>query len=229
MTTDPTALALHCRGLTKDHGEGRGLAALDLDVPAGQRLAIVGHNGSGKTTLLRLVAGLSEPSAGEATVFGAPAGSLAARADVAYLGDQPTFYDDLSLREHLQFVAGLYDAQPDPDRAEHLLTTLGLNARADDLPTRFSRGLRQKAALAVALVRTSRLLLVDEPFVGLDAAGRQALVSLIDDEARRGTTVIMATHDRQLAATAQRVVVLTDGALVHDGTVDDLETFMGPL
>lgn len=230
MTTDHTmSLAVRCRALHKDHGEGRGLGSVDLEVPAGQRLAIVGHNGSGKTTLLRLLAGLGEATSGEAWVFGTPVGEMQARADVAYVGDQPTFYDDLSLREHLQLVGGLFGAEPQTERIDHLLATLGLAARADDLPTRFSRGLRQKAALAVALARPFRLLLIDEPFVGLDAAGRQALLDLIDQASDDGATVVMATHDRQLAATAGRVVVLAEGAIVHDGTADDLETFMGAL
>lgn len=229
MTDDDRDLALWCRGLSKDHGEGRGLQAVDLDVPAGQRLAIVGHNGSGKTTLLRVVAGLSEPTSGDVRVFGEPAGSLAARAHVAYVGDQPVFYDDLSLREHLHYVGGLFGADPDLDRATHLLDALGLAERADDLPTRFSRGLRQKAALAVGLARPYRLLLIDEPFVGLDAAGRHALITLIDEAVGHGATVVMATHDRQLASTAQRLVVLADGSVAHDGPVTELETFMGPL
>lgn len=229
MTNGDDERALRCRALAKDHGEGRGLAPLDLDVPAGQRVAIVGHNGSGKTTLLRMIAGLSEPTSGVAQVFGAEPGSLQARASVAYVGDQPAFYDDLSLREHLVYVGGLHGAGDDTDTHRHLLDVFGLSARADDLPTRFSRGLRQKAALAVALARPFRLLLIDEPFVGLDQVGRRALIGLIDEATARGATVVMATHDRDLAATAQRLVVLADGAMIHDGGVHDLEAFMGAL
>jgi ABC-2 type transport system ATP-binding protein len=229
MTIDDGEMALRCRALAKDHGEGRGLAPLDLDIPMGQRVTIVGHNGSGKTTLLRMIAGLSEPTSGEAQVFGAAPGSLPARAAVAYVGDQPAFYDDLSLREHLVYVGGLHGAGHDTDTHQHLLDVFGLDARADDLPTRFSRGLRQKAALAVALARPFQLLLIDEPFVGLDQAGRRALMVLIDEAAAQGATVIIATHDRDLAATAQRLVVLADGVMIHDGDVGDLEAFMGAL
>lgn len=229
MTMGDGEAALRCRGLAKDHGEGRGLAPLDLEIPSGQRVAIVGHNGSGKTTLLRMIAGLSEPTGGDVMVFGASAGTLQARADVAYVGDQPAFYDDLSLREHLVYVGGLHGAGDDTATHDHLLDVFGLQARADDLPTRFSRGLRQKAALAVALARPFRLLLIDEPFVGLDQAGRRALIALIDEAAARGATVVVATHDRDLAATAQRLVVLADGMMIHDGDVGDLEAFMGAL
>jgi len=229
MTRDDRAVALRCTALHKDHGEGRGLRSVDLEVPAGQCVAIVGHNGSGKTTLLRIAAGLGEATSGEVSVFGTPAGDLAARAAVAYVGDQPTFYDDLTLGEHLRFVGGLHGAEPDEDRVDRLLTTLGLVPRADDLPAHFSRGLRQKAALALALARPFRLLLIDEPFVGLDASGRQALLELIGEARAGGATVIMATHDLGLAGTAQRVVVLAEGSIVHDGTPDDLGAFMGPL
>lgn len=221
--------AVQCSNLTKDHGEGRGLICLDLAVAEGERVAVVGHNGSGKTTLMRLLAGLAEPTSGDAWVFGHRAGSLDARRDVAYVGDQPTFYDDLSLRQHLVFVGGLYGDTPTVHHHDHLLEVLGLAARADDLPTRFSRGLRQKAALAVALARPFRLLLIDEPFVGLDATGRRALLGLLDDASDRGVTVITATHDRELAATARRLVVLGEGRLTHDGPIDDLEAFMSTL
>jgi ABC-type multidrug transport system ATPase subunit len=228
MTVNDQA-AVQCRNLTKDHGEGRGLMGLDLDIAEGERVAVVGHNGSGKTTLMRLVAGLSEPTAGEAWVFGHVAGSLDARGDVAYVGDQPTFYDDLSLRQHLVYVGGLYGGRCEAANHDHLLESLGLTARADDLPNRFSRGLRQKAALAVALARPFRLLLIDEPFVGLDSAGRRALLGLLDDASGRGVTVVTATHDRELAATARRLVVLGEGRVLHDGSIDDLEAFMSAL
>lgn len=228
MTVDEHS-AVRCRNLTKDHGQGRGLVGLDLDIAQGERVAIVGHNGSGKTTLMRLLAGLAQPTSGEAWVLGHAAGSLDARRDVAYVGDQPTFYDDLSLRQHLVFVGGLHGDAPMVHHHDHLLEVLGLSARADDLPTRFSRGLRQKAALAVALARPFRLLLIDEPFVGLDAAGRRALLALLDDASRRDVTVVTATHDAELAATAGRLVVLDEGHLSHDGPIDDLETFMNAL
>ncbi len=214
--TEPSALALRCRHLTKDHGEGRGLSPLDLEIAAGEDVALIGHNGSGKTTLIRMVAGLSEPSSGTLEVFGETPGSLSARAATSYLGDTPTFFDDLTVREHLAYLGGLHGVEDAPERGERLLERLGLRARGDDLPTRFSRGLRQKAAIALALVRPMRLLLVDEPFVGLDDAGRRALVALLDEFHHDGVTVIVATHDPELAARATRRIELADGVVMSD-------------
>ena len=146
---------------------------------------LLGHNGSGKTTLLRMAAGLLEPSAGTATILGSPVGTLDARAATSYLGDQPVFYDDLSVWEHLEYIAKLHGHDEWEPHATDLLETLGLFDRRDDLPMTFSRGLRQKAAIALAFIRPFELLLVDEPFVGLDRTGRDALLDLFRPGARR--------------------------------------------
>ena len=116
-------------------------------------MALVGHNGSGKTTLLKMVAGLLDPTAGTIRIGGQPAGSQAARRSMSWLGDSPTFYDDLSLWEHLEYVARLHGVDEWDQTAADLLGHLGLYDRADDLPNTFSRGLRQKAAIALAFVR----------------------------------------------------------------------------
>ena len=215
MTSGPP-LAVSCRELAKDHGEGRGLETLDLEVRAGEHVALVGHNGSGKTTLIRLLAGLSDPSEGDVEVFGSPPGTIEARAVTSYLGDSPTFFEDLTVREHLSYLAGLHGVQDATERAETLLDRLGIAARGDDLPTRFSRGLRQKAAIAMAFVRPFRLLLVDEPFVGLDLAGRRALVDLLDEARAEGATLLVATHDPELAARATRRLELAEGRVLSD-------------
>lgn len=211
------SVAVRTQGLCKDYGERPALAPLDLSVDAGQRVVIIGHNGSGKTTLLRMLAGLLQPSGGEATVFGEPAGSLPARRRLAWLSDTPVFYDDLSLREHLQFVAGMHLVDDWETPAAELLDALGLAARADDLPTTFSRGLRQKAAIALALVRPFDVLLVDEPFVGLDESGKTALRDHLQRLAGRGATQLVATHELGFVATADRVIALRDGEVVFDG------------
>jgi ABC-2 type transport system ATP-binding protein len=180
-------------------------------------VVLVGHNGSGKTTLLRMAAGLLDPSDGEIDIVGAPAGSLEARASLSYLPDNPVLYDDLSVFEHIEYTCRLHGATDWEERAVGLLSDLGLAHRADDLPSRFSRGLRQKTAILLALIRPFDLLLVDEPFVGLDPGGREAFVELIEDASDAGATVVVATHQLEYVTRADRCVALRDGALVYDG------------
>lgn len=204
-------------GLTKTYGDLAALAPLDLVVPDGQRLVLVGHNGSGKTTLMRMAAGLLEPSGGTVEVAGAPAGSIEARAMLSYLPDTPVLYDDLSVLEHVEYTCRLHEAEDWEERAVGLLEDLGLTARADDLPSRFSRGLRQKTAILLGLIRPFGLLVVDEPFVGLDPPGRQAFIELMDDASDAGATVIVATHQLEYVAKADRCVALRDGEVVYDG------------
>jgi ABC-type multidrug transport system ATPase subunit len=164
-----------------------------------------------------MAAGLLEPSAGEVTIIGAPAGSLDARAAVSYLPDNPVLYDDLSLLEHVEYVCRLHDAEDWQERAVGLLAELGLTDRADDLPSRFSRGMRQKTAILLGLIRPFSVLLVDEPFVGLDPPGRAAFIDLLDDASGAGATVVVATHQLDFVSRADRCVALRDGAVVYDG------------
>lgn len=221
MNTATAVLATS--GLCKDYGDRPALRPLDLEVVRGSRVALLGHNGSGKTTLLRMVAGLLEPSGGRALVDGAPAGSLEARRAVSWLSDTPTFYDDLSLWEHLEFVARLHGVADWEGRAETLLERLRLGPRRDDLPVSFSRGLRQKASIALGLVRPCTLLLVDEPFVGLDASGKESLLALLDESAAAGVTLVVATHELGFIDRVDRVVVLRDGEVTHDGPPDGVD------
>ena len=209
--------ALSTALLTKDYGDRPALLPLDMEVPQGQHVALVGHNGSGKTTLLRMAAGLLDPSGGEARIGGHLAGSKGARTALSWLSDTPTFYDDLSLWEHLEYVARLHGVSEWADAAERLLTRLHLGDRRDDIPTTFSRGLRQKAAIAIALIRPFDVLLVDEPFVGLDEAGKNALLELLDEAAAAGATLLVATHELAFVQRVQRLLALRDGALVFDG------------
>ena len=215
--------ALVTRGLHKDYGDRPALEPLDLQVPQGQHVALVGHNGSGKTTLLRMAAGLLDPSGGEVLVMGHPQGGIEARRALSWLSDTPTFYDDLSLWEHLEYVARLHGAESWQERAESLLERLGIAHRRDDIPTTFSRGLRQKAAIALGMVRPFRLLLVDEPFVGLDQAGKTTLLELLDEAAADGATLVVATHELAFVNRVQRLLALRDGGLVYDGNPADVD------
>ncbi|HEX8802808.1 MAG TPA: ABC transporter ATP-binding protein [Acidimicrobiales bacterium] len=214
MRREPVLVAT---GATKSYGDLVALAPLDLTVGEAERVALVGHNGSGKSTLLRLAAGLLELSDGVIEVAGAPAGTSDARAVVSFVPDDPVLYDDLSVREHLAYVAALHGVDATADDFDDLLDIVGLGHRADDLPARFSRGLRQKASIALGLVRPFGLLLVDEPFVGLDAPGKGALLSLLDEAHEDGAAVVVATHDPLYVERVDRCVALRDGVVVHDG------------
>ncbi len=204
-------------GLAKSFAGVPALQSLDLEVADGERIALIGHNGSGKSTLLKLLAGVLEPSEGTATVAGHPVGTADARAALSYVSDEPVFYDDLTVWEHLEYVARLHHTDDWEDHARHLVHALGLDRRVDDLPTTFSRGLRQKAQLAIAFVRPFELMVVDEPFVGLDRVGRAALLDLLAWAHGDGATVVVATHELSSVVDADRVLALRDGRLLFDG------------
>jgi ABC-type multidrug transport system ATPase subunit len=220
---------LIAKGAAKLYGDLVALGPLDLTIRAGERVALVGHNGSGKSTFLGTAAGLVELSEGSIDVASAPAGTSAARASVSFIPDDPVLYDDLSVREHLAYVAALHGVDAGVDAFDDLLDRIGLLHRADDLPARFSRGLRQKTSIALGLVRPLDVLLVDEPFVGLDAPGKEALLALLDRAHRGGATVVVATHDPLYVERVDRCVALRDGQLIHDGpaTPDDVLRLVG--
>ena len=211
--------AIETVGLTKAYGDLVALSPLDLTVEEGSLVMLVGPNGSGKTTLLRMTAGLLEATGGEVSVDGHPSGSLESRAALSYIPDNPVLYDDLTLAEHLHYIARLHgvDGAEADERGSALMAHLGLSSRADDLPATFSRGLRQKTSIALGLIRPFSVLCIDEPFVGLDQPGKEALLGLLDEAHEQGATVVVATHSLEFAEVATRCVALRDGALSYDG------------
>lgn len=228
MTTpEPILLADEA---SKAYADLVALAPLSLSVPPGQMVALVGHNGSGKSTFLRMAAGLLDLTSGSITVAGAPAGASEARAAVSFLPDEPVLYDDLSVREHLAYVAALHGVAATADELDELIARVELSHRADDLPARFSRGLRQKTSIALSLIRPFELLLIDEPFVGLDATGKAALLGILDELHADGAAVVVATHDPGFVERADRCVALRDGQVIHDGpaTTEDVLRLVSP-
>jgi ABC-type multidrug transport system ATPase subunit len=210
--------ALFTEGLSKTYDDLVALHPLDLEVPVGQSVALIGHNGSGKSTLLRMTAGLLERSSGELEVHGFEVGEVDARAATSFLPDDPVLYDDLSLREHVEYISRLHGGEGFDGYAESLCERLGLVDRIDDLPARFSRGLRQKTSIVLALVRPFSLLLVDEPFVGLDQPGKAVLLELLDEVHEDGAATLVATHDPAYVDRVDRSIALRDGEVVFDGT-----------
>src|SRR5205807_3883501 len=214
---------------TKSYGDLVALAPLDLTIERGELVALIGHNGSGKSTFLRLAAATLELTGGSIEIAGAAAGSSPARAASSFIPDDPVLYDDLSVREHLAYIAALHGVHASADEPDAVIERLGLLHRADDLPARFSRGLRQRTSLAIGIVRPFELLLVDEPFVGLDASGKAALLELLDQFHAEGRTLVVATHDAQFVERVGRCIALRDGEVVHDGnaTPEDVLRLVG--
>jgi len=216
-------LAIHAQGLGKTYGDAPALLPLDLQIVERERVSLIGHNGSGKTTLIRMLTGMLEPSEGTATVAGHPIASLEARAAVSYLSDQPVFYDDLTVWEHLEYIARLHDTDNWEQQAVDLIEMVGLTPRADDLPMTFSRGLKQKAAITMAFVRPFELMLIDEPFVGLDRTGREALLELFALAHADGAALVVATHELSSVREGQRLIALSGGELTYDGSPDEAD------
>lgn len=222
---------LRALGVSREYDGFVALAPLDLAVSAGESIALIGANGAGKTTLLALATGLLEPSSGGLRVGDAEAGSLEARRAVSYLPDQPVFYDDLSLGEHLEYVSGLHGVEGGFAQAEGLLRRLGLGGWGDRLPAEFSKGMRQKASIALALARPFWFLLADEPFDGLDPPSRAVLFELLSEARGRGAATIVSTHRRDVIEAADRCIALRDGELAYDGppgAAEVVEFFTAP-
>jgi ABC-type multidrug transport system ATPase subunit len=209
--------------LSREYDGFKALVSLSLELSRGETVALVGPNGAGKTTFLTIAAGLLEQSGGSLKIDGAEPGSIEARAAVSYLPDTPVFYEDLSLREHLEYVAALHGGAAEGRGPDLLLERLGLAQWADNLPAEFSRGMRQKASIALALVRPFGVLLADEPFDGLDPPSRTVLFELFAEASKAGAAVLVSTHRRDVIGSADRCLALRDGELVYDGPPDEGE------
>ena len=223
--------ALELRGLHKVF-DRTAVDRLDLVVRPGELYALLGPNGAGKTTTLRMVAGLLRPDAGDIRVFGidARAEPHAAKQLIAWLPDEPMLYDKLTPLEYLEFVAGLWgiEAEIAMTRAEELLGWLGLWPHREERCEGFSRGMRQKAALAGALIHDPKLLILDEPLTGLDAAVARQVKDLLRERVAAGATVILTTHILDVAERlADRIGIIDHGRLVAEGTLEELRARAG--
>jgi len=216
-------LAFEFDEVEKHYGDVIAVGPVSFTVETGQAVALVGHNGSGKSTLLSLAAGVADVSEGSVKIAGAEAGTSAARAALSYIPDHPVLYDDLSLWEHVEYLSHLHGSTPEAHDAKGLIERLGLASRVDDLPSTFSRGLRQKSAIVVGLCRPFATLVIDEPFSGLDRTGREALLELIAEIRDERGSVLVATHDPQMLGVFDRAVMLEQGEVVFDGPADDLK------
>ena len=223
--------ALVIKGLTKSY-RAPAVQHLALTVRSGELYALLGPNGAGKTTTLRMVAGLLQPDSGSISVFGvnALAQPAAAKQLIAWVPDEPMLYDRLTAMEYLEFVAGLWGVDPKAARAraEDLLKWLGLWDQRDQRCESFSRGMKQKAALAGALIHEPKLLILDEPLTGLDAAAARQVKDLLQARVKGGDTVILTTHILEVAERiADRIGIIQNGRLLAEGTLDELRARAG--
>ena len=228
---DLSAPALQLQGLVK-HFDRPAVDGLDLTVRTGEFYALLGPNGAGKTTTLRIVAGLLRPDAGAVSVLGidALADPIAAKRDIAWVSDEPMIYDKLTPFEFLEFVAGLWSipAQVAEARARELIGWLGLEPHAHERCQSFSKGMRQKVALAGALVHEPRLLILDEPLTGLDAGSARQVKDVLAARVRGGASVILTTHILEVAERlAERIGVIDKGRLIAEGTLEELRARAG--
>jgi ABC-2 type transport system ATP-binding protein len=224
MNSDDSTLQV--RGLTKRF-DRLAVDALDLTVRTGEFYALLGPNGAGKTTTLRMVAGLLRPDAGSVSVLGIDAlgDPVAAKQVTAWVSDEPMIYDKLSPLEYLEFVAGLWGIEPSASEpsARDLLASLGLEPHLHERCEGFSKGMRQKVALAGALVHNPRLIILGEPLTGLDAVSARHVKGLLGERVQGGCTVIMTTHILEVAERmADRIGVIASGRLIAEGTLAEL-------
>ena len=231
MTSSNRPIALALRGVSKRF-DRPAVDALDLTIYGGEFYALVGPNGAGKTTTLRMVVGLLRPDVGSISIGGIDALSdpVAAKQITAWLSDEPMIYDKLTPYEYLEFVAGLGRIDPAIAlvRARELIGWLGLEPHAHERCEGFSRGMRQKVALAGALVHDPTLIILDEPLTGLDAGTARQVKDVLRARVRDGGTVIMTTHILEVAERmADRIGVIARGRLIAEGTLDDLRRQTG--
>jgi ABC-2 type transport system ATP-binding protein len=227
----PAPFALEVQGLVKRF-DRPAVEGLDLTVRTGEFYALLGPNGAGKTTTLRMIAGLLRPDAGTIRVadIDALADPVAAKQVMAWISDEPMIYDKLTPREYLEFVAGLWGVAPTlaEPRAAELLNWLDLAPHANERCEGFSKGMRQKVALAGALIHDPSLIILDEPLTGLDAGSARQVKSVLRDRVRAGGTIIMTTHILEVAERmADRIGVIAHGKLIAEGTLEELRLKAG--
>ena len=219
-------------GLTRQFGSTTAVDHIDLEVNAGEIYGFLGPNGSGKTTTIRMLTGLLEPTSGEAFICGHDIVKEPARAKalIAYVPDQPKIYGKLTAREFLALMADLYRMPADyaREQAAHLLALFELAGRADELLESYSHGMRQKVVLAAALIHRPRVLLMDEPTVGLDPRSARLLKNVLQELARQGAAVFVSTHILEIAERmCHRVGILQEGRLIAQGSPEELRQLTG--
>ena len=212
-------------GLTKVYGEFTAVRDLSFSVKPGELLGLVGPNGAGKTTSLRCLAGIIPATRGSIRIAGhdlarAP---VAAKREMAYFSDEPRLFDHLTVRQHLEFTARLYQVAEAPNRIPALLTELELKDRSHHLPSELSRGMKQKVALACGLLHAPRVILFDEPLTGLDPLAIRRMKDTIRRLGREGAAIVISSHLLPLLEEiCTHVLILKQGFRVAFGTLSEV-------
>jgi heme ABC exporter ATP-binding subunit CcmA len=211
--------------LKKNYGLKPVLRHIQLTLPIGQRLALLGANGAGKTTLLRILAGLAKPDAGTVSIFGLDCKNDAQqiRSLIGLVAHQPYLYEELTPLENLLFFAHMYNVRHAEKRARDLLRRVGVDKRINDRVQALSRGLVQRVAWARALLHSPRLLLLDEPDTGLDQEGTALIDSLLVEHSQQGGSILFTTHHLERALQlADSIIVLGHGRVAYQADTTNL-------
>ena len=217
--------AIEVSKLSKHFGPATALAGVDFSLAAGEFLTIFGPNGAGKTTMMRIIATLARPSSGSVRIFGQDVGRAGAgiRHRIGLVTHKSLLYASLSALENVAFFARMFGIDNAEDRAREILVKMGLEHRMDDPLQTYSRGMEQRCAIARALVHDPDILLLDEPFTGLDPDAAERLQNLLASRDRTAGTVILTSHDLGRGAElASRVAILARGRLVFDAPADQI-------
>ncbi|HVV26875.1 MAG TPA: ABC transporter ATP-binding protein [Rhizomicrobium sp.] len=220
----PGGLAIDVKGLTKRFGRKTVVDHIDIAVPQGQVWGFLGPNGSGKTTTIRMLCGLLHADDGQGTCLGLDfrTQAEAIKRQVGYMTQRFSFWEDLSIRENLEFVARLYDVADGRRRVDDTLAQLGLTDRQNQLAGQLSGGWKQRMALAACMLHDPRLLLLDEPTAGVDPKARRDFWEEIHALSDRGLTVLVSTHYMDEAERCDRIVYILNGKLVARGSVAEV-------
>jgi heme exporter protein A len=214
--------AIVLEGVWKYFGDYPAIRNVSFRLGQSQCLALIGRNGAGKTTLLRMLGGFSRPAKGEVYISGGSPRDTATRRSIGIIGHGISVYDELSATENLRLFGKMYSLPDAASRADKLLDRVGLGRVKDGLVREFSRGMRQRLAIARAFIHEPSVLLLDEPFTSLDDRAIAVLQSLLAEAAQRGASIVMSTHQlREAMELATQVILLERGQLVFNGPRTD--------
>jgi len=211
--------------LTKVYGKLVAVNSINLDVAQGEIFGFLGPNGAGKTTTIRMMTGLLQPTTGSALIggFDVQKDPLKAKFITGFIPDRPFLYEKLTATEFMHFVARLYDMHDPGRRINELLVLFGLPDWKDELIENFSHGMKQRLVMASALLHDPKVLVVDEPMVGLDPRGARLVKDIFKDLASKGVTIFMSTHTLEIVeAMCTRVAIINKGEIIAEGSVEDL-------